>query len=111
MNKVEPLEDRILVRQLKKKEVEKTDGGIIIPDSAKREVAEGIVVAAGQGRYAGDSGVFIPCMLAKGDKILCGAENGKIRGMPVDIEAEEGKEELILMREGDVLILISKKSD
>lgn len=106
-----PLEDRILVKPIKKTDIEKTDAGIIIPDSAKREVGKGVVVAAGQGRYAPENGAFIPCMLSAGDIVLCGAQDGKLRGLPIDIETENGKEEVIIMREGDVLMLISKKSD
>lgn len=101
-----PLEDRILVRPKTAAELEKTDGGIIIPDSAKKEVKEGTVVAAGVGLYARDSGVWMPTVLGKGDVVLFGAG----QGLPITVETDNGKEEVLIMREGDVLMLLAKAS-
>ena len=42
-----PLHDRVVVRRIESEE--KTDGGIIIPDTAKEKPQEGEVVAAGPG--------------------------------------------------------------
>ena len=39
MNKIRPLEDRVIVRRVK--EQEKSKGGIIIPDTAKEKPTEG----------------------------------------------------------------------
>jgi chaperonin GroES len=99
--KFTPLEDRILVRPTVKKELEKTESGIIIPESVKKEVAEGEVVSVGQGRYAMETGQFIPNYLYPGDIILFGAS----QGMSIDV----GGEELRIMREGDVLLIIGRK--
>ena len=49
---VRPLQDRILVRRVE--EVEKTRGGIIIPDSAKERPLEGKVIAVGTGKRLED---------------------------------------------------------
>ena len=49
---VRPLQDRILVRRTE--EVEKTRGGIIIPDSAKERPLEGSVIAVGSGKRLED---------------------------------------------------------
>ncbi|HET9621446.1 MAG TPA: co-chaperone GroES, partial [Kofleriaceae bacterium] len=49
---VRPLQDRILVRRVE--EVEKTRGGIIIPDSAKERPLEGNVIAVGSGKRTED---------------------------------------------------------
>lgn len=106
MIKYNPLEDRVLIRELKKEGSDKTDGGIIIPDSAKKDVSEGEVQAIGVGRYAPETGTFIPTVLHKGDIVLF----GKNQGLSLDIPDENGKkEEMRLMREGDVLLLIAKK--
>ncbi|HVJ43072.1 MAG TPA: co-chaperone GroES, partial [Dongiaceae bacterium] len=43
--KFRPLHDRVLVRRVES--VEKTAGGIIIPDTAKEKPQEGEVIAAG----------------------------------------------------------------
>jgi chaperonin GroES len=96
----QPLEDRVLIRPVIKKETEITDGGILIPETVKKEVLEGEVVAAGQGRYAGETGEFMPTCLAKGDLVLFGAK----QGMPIEVN----KETLIIIRESDVLMLIKK---
>jgi len=103
-----PLEDRVLILPIKQTEVEKTSGGIIIADTVKKEVMEGIVVAVGVGRYAYETGVWIPTVLGVGDKILCGTN----QGMAIEVPNENGgKDECRLMREGDVLLLISKKEE
>jgi chaperonin GroES len=105
MQTYSPLEDRVLVRPIVSKEPEKTDGGLFIPTSAKKEVAYGEVVSVGPGRYASETGTFMPTVLGKGDTILYGIGNG----MPVSIENGEGREEVLLMREPDILLLVSKK--
>jgi co-chaperonin GroES (HSP10) len=97
----EPLEDRVLIREVKKTEPEKTAGGIIT-DMVKKEVKEGEVVAVGQGYTARDTGTFIPTILHKGDIVLYGIN----AGMPIEIQNGNGKEECRLMRESDVLCLL-----
>lgn len=104
---ITPLEDRIVIKEIKKGDLEKTEGGIIIPDSVKKDVAEGIVVAAGAGRYAIETGAFIPNMLSKNDIVLYGRQ----QGMEVEIEGENGRETVRIMREGDILMLIEKAAD
>ena len=42
---IRPLQDRVLVKRID--EVEKTKGGILIPDSAREKPSEGKVVAVG----------------------------------------------------------------
>ena len=46
-----PLYDRVLVKRVD--EVNKTSGGIIIPDTAKEKPSEGIVEAVGNGGRGG----------------------------------------------------------
>ena len=53
---VRPLQDRILLTRVP--EVEKTRGGIIIPDSAKERPLEGKVVAVGSGKRLEDGTRF-----------------------------------------------------
>lgn len=102
-----PLEDRLLIRPIKSEEEEKTEGGLFVPVTVKKDVLRGEVYAAGNGVYARETGALIPCFLSKGDTVLFGAE----AGMPIPIDTENGKEEMRLIREGDVLILISRKDD
>ena len=93
--KLRPLQDRILVQRVK--EEEKTKGGIIIPDTAKEKPAEGKVIAVGQGKLD-ENGKRVPLEIKKGNRILF----GKYSGTEVKIEGEE----LLIMREEDVLAII-----
>ena len=92
---VTPLYDRLLVKRFN--EEEKTKGGIIVPDSAKEKPAQGEVMAVGNGRVS-DDGKLAALTVKKGDKILF----GKYSGTEVKINGEE----LLIMREEDVLGII-----
>ena len=96
--KVKPLSDRILVRRVEEKEVRK--GGIIIPDTAKEKPQEGKVIAVGKGKTTED-GKVIPLDVKVGDKILF----GKYSGTEIKVEGEE----LLIMREEDILGIIEGK--
>ena len=47
--KIRPLQDRVIVKRLEEA-VEKTKGGIIIPDTAKEKPQQGKVIAVGNGK-------------------------------------------------------------
>jgi chaperonin GroES len=96
MNKLRPLQDRILVQRVAEETT--TKGGIIIPDTAKEKPVEGKVIAIGNGKV-GDDGQRIPLEIKEGDRILF----GKYAGTEVKIEGEE----FLIMREDDVLGVIS----
>ena len=87
-----PLQDRILVERVE--EVEKTKGGIIIPDTAKEKPAEGKIIAMGNGRV-GDDGKVIPMDLKVGDTILF----SKYGGTEVKFDGVD----YLIMRQDDVL--------
>jgi len=91
-----PLHDRLLVRRTEGDE--KTAGGLIIPDSAKEKPAEGEVIACGEGARK-DSGELIPMAVNAGDKVLF----GKWSGTEVTVDGEE----LLMMKESDILGLLS----
>ena len=92
-----PLHDRVLVKRVK--EEEKTKGGIIIPDTVKEKPQEGKVVAVGPGAR-GDDGKVTPLDVKAGDRVLF----GKWSGSEVTIDGEE----LIIMKESDILGIIDK---
>jgi len=71
--KIKPLGDKILVEILEAEE--KTKGGIILPDTAKEEKAEGKVVAVGSGKRL-DSGSLQPLEVKKGDRVIFGKYSG-----------------------------------
>jgi co-chaperonin GroES (HSP10) len=101
------LEDRVLIRPIKPKELEVTAGGIVDPNVKPKPVLKGEVISAGQGFTARDTGVFVPTLLSKGDIVLYGSG----AGLTIDIDKEDGsgKEEVLIMREGDCFLVISKK--
>jgi chaperonin GroES len=96
MAKIEPLGDRVVIKPTAKEEVSK--GGIILPDTAKEKPQEGKIVAVGPGRVTED-GKRIAMEVKKGDKVIYSKYAGT--------EFKLGDDELIIMREGDIL---AKKS-
>ena len=97
--KFRPLGDRVLVKRVE--EETKTKGGIIIPDSAKEKPQEGEIIAAGPGARD-ENGKLIPLELKAGDRVLF----GKWSGTEVKLEGED----LIIMKESDILGVLDKTS-
>jgi chaperonin GroES len=97
--KFRPLHDRVVVRRVEQEE--KTSGGIIIPDTAKEKPQEGEVVAAGPGARD-ESGKLVPLDVKVGDRILF----GKWSGTEVKLDGEE----LLIMKESDIMGIIEGKS-
>jgi chaperonin GroES len=93
--KFRPLHDRVLVRRIEG--IEKTAGGIIIPDTAKEKPQEGEVIAAGAGAK-GEDGKVTPLDVKAGDRILF----GKWSGTEVKVDGED----LLIMKESDILGII-----
>ena len=96
---VRPLHDRIIVERIED-ESELTIGGIIIPDSAKEKPQQGKVIAVGQGKK-NDDGTRLSLDVKEGDKILF----GKYSGQEIKMDGEE----LLIMREDEVLAVIEGK--
>ena len=72
--KIRPLQDRVLVKRIEE-DLEKTKGGIIIPDTAKEKPQQGKVIAVGKGKV-GDDGKVTPLDVKAGDTILFGKYSG-----------------------------------
>jgi chaperonin GroES len=94
---LKPLNDRVVVKRIE--EEQKTSGGIIIPDSAKEKPIKGEVLAVGNGKLL-DDGTRRPLELKAGDQVLF----GKYAGTDIKVEGEE----LLIMREDDILAIIEK---
>ena len=94
-----PLGDRVLVKRVE--EESKTKGGIIIPDTVKEKPQEGEVLAVGPGTRD-DSGKRVEPDVKPGDRILF----GKWSGTEVKIDGED----LIIMKESDILGVVDKTS-
>tara|TARA_B100000579_G_scaffold110941_1_gene88613 strand:- start:240 stop:530 length:291 start_codon:yes stop_codon:yes gene_type:complete len=95
--KIRPLYDRILVRRLEAEE--KTQGGIIIPDTAKEKPLVASVVAVGEGRF-NDDGELRSLTVQTGNRVLI----SKYAGTEVKIEGTEH----IIIREDDVLGIVEE---
>ena len=93
-----PLHDRVVVKRVTADQ--KTAGGIIIPDTAAEKPSEGEVVGVGPGGRD-ESGKLIPIDLKVGDKVLF----GKWSGTEVKIDGDE----LLIMKESDIMGVITKK--
>jgi len=96
MAKIEPLGDRVVIKPTAKEDVSK--GGIVLPDTAKEKPQEGKIIAVGPGRLT-EEGTRIAMEVKKGDKVIY----SKYAGTEFKIDDEE----LVIMREGDIL---AKKS-
>lgn len=98
--KLQPLGDRVVVRPIAKEDV--TKGGIVLPDTVKEKPQEGKVIAVGPGRLT-DEGKRIVMDVKVGDTVIYAKYGGT--------EIKEDDEELIILRESDILAKrISKKS-
>ena len=98
--KFRPLHDRVLVKRVK--EEEKTKGGIIIPETAQEKPQEGEVIAVGPGARDED-GERIALDVKVGDRILF----GKWSGTEVKLDGEE----LLIMKESDIMGVIEARSE
>jgi chaperonin GroES len=97
--KFRPLGDRVVVRRVK--EEQKTAGGIIIPDTVQEKPQEGEVVSVGPGALD-DSGKRVVPEVKIGDRVLF----GKWSGSEVKLDGEE----LLIMKESDIMGVIEGKS-
>ena len=97
--KIRPLYDRIVVKRIEQSE--ELQGGLFIPDSAKEKPQEGEVMAVGQGKLLED-GKLVPLDVQAGNRILF----GKYSGSEIKVDGEE----LLIMREDDVLGVIEDAS-
>jgi chaperonin GroES len=90
--KLQPLADRLVVRPIEREE--KTKTGIYLPDTAKEKPQEGEVIAVGPGRLS-DEGKRIAMDVKVGDIVVY----AKYGGTEIKVDDEE----LMILREGDIL--------
>ena len=92
-----PLHDRVIIKRLDQES--KTASGIIIPDAAAEKPDQGEVLAVGPGNRD-DSGKLNAPDVKVGDRVLF----GKYAGQTVKI----GADELLVMREDDIMAVVQK---
>ncbi len=95
MANLRPLDDRVVIEPMVAEE--KTQGGILLPDTAKEKPMKGKIIAVGEGKLL-DSGKRAEMLVKKGDKVLY----GKYAGTEVTVDGKE----LLVMKESDILAKI-----
>jgi chaperonin GroES len=91
--KLQPLEDRIVVRASEPEQT--TVSGLVIPDTAKEKPQQGEVLAVGPGRRTETSGELVPVDLKVGDTVVY----SKYGGTEITIDGED----LLILTSRDVL--------
>ncbi|MDI3259387.1 MAG: co-chaperone GroES [Sinobacteraceae bacterium] len=94
--KLRPLHDRVVVKRLE--EEKKSAGGILIPDTAAEKPLKAQVIAVGPGKRTDDGKIHAPDVKV-GDNVLI----GKYSGTEVKVDGEE----LVVLREDDILAVMS----
>lgn len=92
---IRPLHDRVLVER--EEEDRTSTGGIVIPDTAAEKPIRGNVIAVGNGKILKD-GTVRGLDVKVGEKVLFGKFSGT--------EVKLGDQELLVLREDDVMAVI-----
>jgi chaperonin GroES len=90
---LQPLGDRLIVEVLDEEET--TISGIVLPDTAKEKPQRGRVLAVGPGNRSEQTGELIPLDVAVSDEVIFSKYGGT--------EVKVGADELLILRESDVL--------
>jgi chaperonin GroES len=93
---IEPLQDRIIVQRIEAGE--KQIGSFYVPDVAKEQPQEGIVLAVGDGIISA-SGSVIPIGVTEGDTVLF----GKYSGVEIDVDISGKPEKLLILKADEIL--------
>ena len=93
--KLQPLGDRVVIERDESEE--KTAGGIVLPDTAKDKPARGRVISVGDGKLL-ENGTRVGLQVKVGDRVIFSSYAGEV--FKID------EEELLLMREDDILAVL-----
>ena len=94
-NSIKPLFDYVLIKPLEGESV--TEGGIVLPDTAKEKPQVGEVIAVGKGAFD-DNGKKVPMVVKKGQKVVYkkwGRDEIKVEG-----------KEWMLIRQTDIMAIV-----
>ena len=94
---IRPLGDRLLVEPV---ETEETfaGGAFVLPETAKEKPQQGLVRAAGPGKYDEDGAKRIPMDVQEGDRVLF----AKYAGTEVKLDGAK----MLIMKESDILGIV-----
>ncbi len=96
--KLQPLEDRVVVKPLEAEET--TASGLVIPDTAKEKPQQGEVLAVGNGKRLESNGELIPLDVAVGDVVVY----SKYGGTEITVDGQD----LIILSSREVLAKVGK---
>jgi chaperonin GroES len=91
-----PLADRVIVEPLDRDDT--TAGGILLPETAKEKPQEGLVLAAGPGRWDEDGKKRVPLEVSINDRVVFAKYSGT--------EIKHGDKKLLILGEKDILAVI-----
>lgn len=92
--KLQPLGDRVVLKQLEAEET--TKSGIVLPNQAKEKPQQAEIIAVGPGATV--DGKLVPMQVKVGDKVIY----SKYAGTEVKID----KDEYIIVKESDILAIV-----
>lgn len=90
---LKPLNDRVLIER--DKAAGATEGGIILPDIAKKRTKQGRVLAVGPGKLDPKTGDRTPLEVKEGDRVLFSAYAGE--------EVEHEGKTFLFLKEAEVM--------
>ena len=97
---LKPIGDRIIIRR--EASDEKTAGGLLLPEAAKKKPQRGTVLAVGPGKTNRKTGELLPLQLKVGDKVLFTSWAGD--------EYKDRKQakagDILIMHEDDVMAVL-----
>ncbi len=94
MPTLKPINDRLVAKVVTP--VEKSSGGIILPDSAQEKPQEAEVIAVGPGKTL-ENGKVVPMEVQAGQIVIFAKYGGT--------EVKIGNEEYVILRQDDVLAI------
>ena len=93
--KIVPLGDKVVIKR--EEAEERTQGGILLPDSAREKPQQGRVVCVGEGRLAPD-GTRQRLQVSEGDRVVFTS----YAGIPVRVDEDE----FLVLSEADILAVV-----
>ena len=97
--KLQPVNDKLVVKVMDKKEDERTSSGIILPDSVGEKLIEAEVIAVSQGMYT-TTGAIVPPICEVGDTVVYDEQAQS----PTDYKFEG--EDYVIMSQNEILSII-----
>src|SRR3989338_11672030 len=94
--KPKPIGDKVIAQRLGS--VERSKGGLYLPDAAQEKPQEGKVIAVGSGRTL-KNGKVVPIAVKTGDRIIFGKYSGS--------EVKVDEKEYVFLSEDDILAIVT----